>query len=427
MKSRYDLSHLGASPIGDENIQQPQQKDFLSNFLTSTGKNANAPIYEEVGRPSLAELGKGALPAIGAAGMMIQPELFAARGMLPYIGNALSRIGTSTISGGLLGTGREGQEGTLEKGLESAKETLPLAAGMEALPLPFKFAQRFAEKIKPMEWTKNKIKDIQNQFKSAKEATKNEYQPVMEKAGNETLFPQSYATTYKEIKDYFSPSVKKMHKAFLKDPTIENAHKLQSQMFSDISKISSHAPDALTSNTIDALSQGREALKNDLIEELENINPELANKYKQGSYIHKTQVSPYLSNETLSNVAKGNVNELEPKDLLSALQNIKGDKEALGKHYLTKSLNELSDKMNLGKALQYIVPTATTVGAGELLSPGLGGLIGGLSAGGLMSHYATPKAVEFIQNPYMNKLISNYLNPTYRTLGKTALGYSQME
>jgi len=122
-----------------------------------------------------------------------------------------------------------------------------------------------------------------------------------------------------EMKRAFSGSTKVMADNFDDNPTIMNAHKLQSSLQDRISKLTemkirnaglpSKENTELYSNML-----ARQLLKNDMQNSLASINPELASKYNQASLNWATEVEPY---KTAALINKNIIGKKTPERVLS--------------------------------------------------------------------------------------------------------------
>lgn len=127
-------------------------------------------------------------------------------------------------------------------------------------------------------------------------------------------------------------------KEFMASPTVENAHKAQS----DLGKLEramekSDAINPLTSSqqrTYRAVQDAKGKIKEAMFKD----HPELSKKYGEITHGYKTEVIPYTGNKALTQFGKG---ELGHKKLVQRLKNNDAFMLALGKQYPGIKINEL--------------------------------------------------------------------------------------
>lgn len=306
-----------------------------------------------------------------------------------YLSDMLGRMFPQVAYGAA--TSQNPEEGAKQSAIMQGIGELPIAGA--------KGIGAAAEFLNPVKFASNKIKDIKNEYQSAVQAQKEAYRPVTEKYGdfNLTINPKGYLGFDKETTKYFTPDIKKSYETFLNEPTFNNAHKLQSQMFKDSSRMRNN-PNKI--NTYQTIQNARDVVKNKMLSNLKNDQESLAN-YLRGSEITRTQVSPFTSTPMMRNIVEGKVEKIKPKKLSGYLEKaiIKGDKDVMDNHYLSQALNDINKKTTRGEAAQSIVPELT--------------------------RKLVPDVMGFSQNPYIgNKL--NSISPYYEKL-KNSIIASQLQ
>lgn len=277
--------------------------------------------------------------------------------------------------------------------------------GMEGLGAGIKSIPKLAELFNPLEGAKQELGNIRNAYKASQAAQEEAYKPFNEIAKNYKLNnPNNFKESLVENSDYMTPNVKSLYKKFVKDPTLERAHKLQSQMISDIKKLSTSDPEAATLDKIQGLETLREDLNKDIINNLRRVDRNAATNYKEGARIHKDEIRPYLSNPNLANLVEGEIDEITPNEIASAIKKSKVKKQLPENHYLREALSNIQKQINKGNAAQYVIPPAIGAIGSQMIHPGLASLGVGLGAGGLAGLGGT-KFAEFIQNPEIQKLL----------------------
>lgn len=186
-------------------------------------------------------------------------------------------------------------------------------------------------------------------------------------------------------KVYTGSKLKLMHNDFLGNPTIENAHTLQSQLGSQIRKLQakeivSKSLDAADRKTLDSYLMARRLLQNDIHGFLNTAEGGLADVYKQAGLLHAKDVVPLRNAAALVEKHLQPGEELTMDTLSRALQKM-STKESLARMPLPKELINLGGKLKKGVATQKIIQKyskpAGYVAAGAIGIPTLKNLISG--------------------------------------------------
>lgn len=333
---------------------------------------------------------------------------------IPKVGPALAGAASRIIPQSLLGAA------TSEDPLQGAEHAGLVQAGIETLPLPFKAASKYAEAINPVKYATEKLGKIRAGLKSSEEAEQAAYKPFNEIADKHDIgIPKNYYESYNENKPLFGSRINRLDKKFNEDPTLENAHKLQSRMFKGIKQEFKKAdPDF---DRIEALTESREDLKKDISKRLGQIDKKVASKYKEGASIHKEEVSPHFSTPDLAHIIQGNIKNIEPERLHNAL--VKANEKSLfpENHYLSKALENITTKLNKGKAVQYGLPAALApLLTASMGHAGIPAALASMAAGGILGHGAG-KVADLAQNPVVEELLrklghglNKYASPAIR-------------
>ncbi len=289
----------------------------------------------------------------------------------------------------------------------------------EGLTAPFRAIGGAAELANPVNYANKLAKNVKEGYQKSVMKQKAAYAPVTEKYGEHmvSVTPEKYLGFTEKQTKYFTPDVKKSYTTFLEEPTFNNLHKLQSQMGRDAARVSAN-PNKI--NTAQTLSSSRDYL-NKKVSSFLSRDPEMAAQYESGKAISRDEVFPYLANPTLKKISKGLISSPTPSQLSSAIA--KGaQKEAYtagnkiitsvpASHHLTKILDKINHRMNLGNALQAALPLLTGVAG---IPGGVAGALGGVAAG----HFLSPHAMSLAQNPLAQKIMSG--------LGGATRGASQL-
>lgn len=234
-------------------------------------------------------------------------------------------VGAATY-GGLQDT-NDPAAGAIEGGLTSLGADALLGGaigkGINALKQPFS-AQGKAEEIlnnlgegrSVEENSKAVAQKIKGAYEKAKSEGEQLYQKVFKTTGNEKInenlgpYSSRYETLDKNIftEDYDN-KLKKLHEKYINNPTLENAHNLQSQLGTAIRKLQrKDAKDNLSifeSNVKGNYKDARKNIQADINNYLANKNPELATQYNEATQNWLENVTPYLSKPKISQIAKG--------------------------------------------------------------------------------------------------------------------------
>lgn len=389
-KSLADMLNIKPSDI-------PRQQDYdYSSMLGIPGTNSDKAV-QGITRN---------LPSL------LMPELG---------GGALGRVGSQAAFGGL--TSNDPLKGAMEYG--------GAQGAFEGLTLPFKGIKGIAELMNPVEYTRNEMKNIKLGHDNAKLQMNEDYRPVNEKYDDHlmTISPQKYLGFDKTQVKRFTPEVKLNYEEFLKKPNFKNLHDLQSSMGKDYSRIATNPNKIKTAGN---LKLSRDYINNKISSFLKN-DPEMLAQYNKGRETARDFYYPYLSNDVLKKISKGVKQDISPRQLSNSLtksrEKIVYEKDGKpitaipDEHPLTKTLNKLNNRIHLGEAAQYAIPTLTGTLTGGHLSPGIGNLLGG-GAGGLIAHYLQPHMIKFIQNPAANKIIKSGLGIPTQAISRGIAGYN---
>lgn len=324
--------------------------------------------------------------------------------------------GKSALLNALGRTALQGGWGAVsnENPAEGAKEFGGIQAIMEALHIPAKGLGWLAEQYNPLKYAKGKIENIADLFRQAKGEQKKAYSH-MDPYKDTTISADPNSLFNPDDIQHFSPAVKKVQKIFLADPTLGNAHRLQSQMFSSMSKIK--ATDQAGTFAKEAMQDSRETLQNLIKSHLNSLDMNAAEQYEKGRAITRDTLAPLQSTPTLRKITRGRITDLTPKQLASTIQRGYESEKINPGHALMKHLTELQNRMARGQTLQNIIPPAM----GGLLG-GLGGSMGALG-GAAFGKYTAPTITAISQNPWLIKMLEQ-LQPYAHGAARAGVGYN---
>jgi hypothetical protein len=186
----------------------------------------------------------------------------------------------------------------------------------------------------------------------------------------------AYPVVAKMANDYYDLDLKDLSKTFLSSPTFQNAHELQSQLGTSIRKLQMQDAkgnlDTADRNTLQAYQRAQSAIKNDMTGFLNKQDPTLANQYQGASNYWLNEVSPYLQNKNIAQIAKGSVTN--PRNIATIFKNPEDN--------VDKVIGDLSPDIKnkilysqLGKQSANLTPEKLQGAFGRLDSQGLGSYI----------------------------------------------------
>lgn len=203
-----------------------------------------------------------------------------------------------------------------------------------------------------------------------------ETSPMREIDGNIVNLPQDYKNLDKEITDSYLPDTRKLHNKFIDNPTIQNAHDLQSQLGFDIRNLSKKPIKDKTDNMdLQNWNRARKNLQQDVhgFLNVKDNTGDLSKMYEDATNYYRENLAPYLTNKNIAKIAKGKVTN--PSNIASIFK--------FPEEEVTKVVNDLGDE---GK--KKIIYSGLTKKVG-LTSQDLVNQINGLEKKGLES-YITP-------------------------------------
>lgn len=328
-------------------------------------------------------------PATRMAGSMLgssyAPEFSAGEGMvsryaLNPLMNLLSRLGTGTA-------GNLAYQAPDIKNLQDLKKSAINDLGYNALieggTLPFRAGAHFGEITNPQQLATNKLQQIGDEYKSAKELQRSYYKPVFDKHGEtkvsdnaliDLVYPDS-------VVKRFTPEIKKSYNQLLENPTLNNLHSFNAQVGRDYRRIATTPGKINTAQTLNAVNQDAKGKIVDFLGRDENA----LNSYNMGSEITKTHVAPFEATPTLEKMAKGVKTDMTPNQVHAAIK--KGREKTVGvdkqgrpllavhdAHPLTGHMNDISNaldvanfaKQSMPKTLAGLLPGVTGMASTDL-------------------------------------------------------------
>lgn len=396
-----NLPRAIANMLAPKSMQAPMvQTGNPENIGYKTGR-LGGDIAAFMGGGEVAEGARAASETI--------PYLEKLAGMLKTpAGQAAGRIGGTSFVGAAENPENRGAGATLGALAGVGGEVLPAAASGIG---------KLAEMANPVEYTKQLARTISEQYKKATAEASSLYSPVLKKHAEAFINPieelsvqgkdvhglmpttaqkiekpssSLYETVSKPlIKKHYDVDLKDLHDDFIKNPTFNNAHDLQSQLGIEVRSLQSSksAQEPVTKKEAKALNRARNAILSDMGRYLENVDPEMKQMYSRGASLFKNNVAPYRANEVISKIAEGKKQTISPAVLKNRLVSMKEGGSFDVNHYLSQALNGLTKKVDTGKAIGHagsLIGALGGAGLGTAIHPGVGsglGFIGGAMAG----------------------------------------------
>jgi len=269
------------------------------------------------------------------------PESLAFKGL-----SALGKgIGSLTAGAGIgaLQSPQAPMTGALAGGTASM---LPQAAGKAVSAAPKfleKLSQQFPKKMAKSilnelgqgrgieENAKSVAKDIYDAANHRVAQSSENYGNILSKVGNNKIYKyrmpkKGFLGLDADLLAKSPKSLQRVNAAFLKAPTFENAHTLQSELGSEAYHVGDPRNLSIADkNTVRDWKDARTSLKNDMVKYLNRRDKggQLATEYRAASDFHKNEVQPYRDNKQISDISRGAVTN--PRNLSTIFKNPESD------------------------------------------------------------------------------------------------------
>lgn len=344
----------------------------------------NVPAYAQKGASGIMEKMIQYAPAMGSGFEGAESVISSEFGILPKLKalytNAINdlspriaNIGQQAAIGGALsqnpGQGAE-NFGTTQAVIESANPLLRL--GMAPLHMA-------AELVHPSQAAQIFTNGLKNVYQNVAAKVKNAYS-FMNPYKNE-LIDNPNNLIDSELTKYFPLNIKRKVAAFVASPTIENAHQLQSDMFTTANQVNPNTFDDL--DKINALQSSREPLLNAITTKLSEKDPVAALNYNQGRYLVRNELAPLTPTPYFHNLANGEITGDDPQEIVRQYKKAFPTKSSLPNNYLSQTVPKLSQKTGMGQFAQYMLPMGLAAGLshlGDLSGVGSGMTLAGSGA-----------------------------------------------
>lgn len=359
VNSPHNLINL-ISPQAASYIPKQDEYDFSSMLKLpgTTGDKLVQGLTE--GIPSIL------MPSakLGKAGEVISKVPGAGK----YISDALGRIIPQVGLGAA----------TNENPIEGAKNMGEAQLIGEILPAGGRAVKGIGELLNPEKFSRDLTKNIEKYYKEAKNKAGKYFEDVKGKHGFDEIYDAKNTTRKighgvesenylsldkKVINKYFPSKVKKLHEDFIKDPTLNKAHKLERELgyMSSFYKRNYSKKDPLYDEMARSMDHARNRLSKDIKVFLGKENKDSLKKWEKGKEIYKNEVVPFEGTSPIMNAANGSRKPFSKKEALNALENINykkiNNKNVVPEgHYLQKAFQDLQNKSERGELLQNLMP-----------------------------------------------------------------------
>ena len=377
----------------------------------------NVPQYARTGAPGFMEkmiqYSPTLVPSIeGAASPVVANELGiipaikagyknAVNDLTPRVANVAQQ---AALGGALSQNPSEGAKtfGLTQGAIEAANPVL------RALMLPLHGA---ANLVNPVGAAKTFGKGLQTIYNTTKDSVSKAYSYMNPYKGELISNPESLIDP--ELKKYFPLSVKRKANTFLDNPTLDNAHQLQSDMYTTSQKINPNTFDDL--DKINALSTSREPLLDAITSKLHEKDPVAALNYNHGRYLNAAQLKPLTPTPFFQNAAEGEIETDDPNQIIREYEKAFPTKSSIPNNYLTSGVEGLNKRIGFGHAAQYGVPMAIGAAIGHAGGgTGLDTLMGA-GGGGMFARF---EEAPIIKNMLQNKTLHGALGAAGKTARK---------
>jgi|GEM_PF-5489936 hypothetical protein len=187
------------------------------------------------------------------------------------------------------------------------------------------------------------------------------------------MYGKDYLENYRDY-EFPDKDVQKLHDKYLDNPNIENAHKLQSELGSEIGYMkkqnSNGTLDQSGKNKLKDYVIAQKSLKNSMNSTLNDINPEIAKEYKNVTESWKNNVIPFHSDKDLKSIAEGKTKNPTTAQIISIFKNPEENISSV----ISKLPEEAKDKIvhiGMGKDIYQNAPKDLLAAEKSLRTKGL--------------------------------------------------------
>jgi hypothetical protein len=203
------------------------------------------------------------------------------------------------------------------------------------------------------------------------------YSPVFNSLGDKSIYDglNPALSSYQALENGLlknNRNLNSLNQQFTANPTLQNAHNLQSQLGTAIRKLqSSDAKGNLSvadRNTMQGYQAAQDALRSDINTFLTGQNPALANQYDKATANWAQNVTPYLENSKIAQIAKGDVTN--PSAITNLFKNPEPEMQQIVSDIGSQANNKILYSV-LGKTQSNLTPEKLTSAFNQLDNKGL--------------------------------------------------------
>jgi hypothetical protein len=227
---------------------------------------------------------------------------------VPYIGKAaewLGGDGSQALAKRMIGSGTYGAIQNPDDRLKGALEAASLSGTFDAVPV---IGSEISESVTPKKYMNTVFQTISDQLGKSKRESSSMYGDIMKKYGSQPidasgLNPEVFNT---------QSGLKKLHDEFKENPTLENAHRLQSQLGSSDRALK--AKDVSTWDRKNDYQDARQTLLNSISNSLGQNSPEAKQAYSNAAQHYRDRVLPFqMTSDALQKMVRPTPEALDTK------------------------------------------------------------------------------------------------------------------
>jgi hypothetical protein len=270
--------------------------------------------------------------------------------------------------------GAAGNPNNLQKGL--AEGAIGGAIGESVAPLAKgtgKLADYLSEKFYPEKFSKELVDQLRGNYTSTKQTATDMYNNVINKYKDSQIIDKDLLKNNPIInKDLLKGKTSDLYNNFYNDPSVYNAHKLQSELNKQSYRVNNPFHANYDPDKADTLLSTKDMLKSMIDNHLSLTNPSDSQAYKQASQFYASQVMPYRTNQNLYNIVSNKERSIEPSDLSKALEDVSNQNKVPENHYIAQANKELEKRLFGGKILG---KTVQKTPGGQMIAPGMASIL----------------------------------------------------
>lgn len=178
--------------------------------------------------------------------------------------------------------------------------------------------------------------------------------------------------------EFAEKNLQSKHDQLIDNPTIENYHKFQSELGSEIGYMKKQRSKGLLDDAgrskLKEYVNMRDTLKSDMALEFKRIDPKLANAYDEVTQSYKENVIPYESDKNLKDIASGKIKNPTSAQITAIFKNPEEDINKVVSHLPQDAKNRIVH-VGSGKAYDENLPNHLLSARKTLETKGLGSYI----------------------------------------------------